>query len=131
MNRSLTSFDAAGLAAALAAAPVHTAEQGKVTFVLPISKNTEMTLQSYWPNLQWKRRGNAVPSTTIDTFDLKEELLAGFYPRSIDRHSEIGDFTIQPPILGLADDHVVHLLATSFRISPVDIGFVHCADTCP
>ena len=52
MSRSLTSFAAAGLAAALAAAPVHTSEQGKVTFVMPISKNTEIALQSYWPNLQ-------------------------------------------------------------------------------
>ena len=80
MSRSLTSFAAAGLAAALAAAPVHTSEQGKVTFVMPISKNTEIALQSWWLNLQPKRRGNTVPTTSIATYDVKECVLAGFFP---------------------------------------------------
>jgi hypothetical protein len=73
-TRSLVLSDAAGLPAALKAAPVPTSEQGKVTFVLLISKNTEMVLPFRLRNLQWKRRGKRVPSTCTGTFDVKEEL---------------------------------------------------------
>ena len=79
MSRSMVLFDAAGIAAALAVAPVHTSEQRKVTFVIPFSKNTEIALQSYWPNLQPNVGEHGSP-TSIDTFDLKEPVLAGFYP---------------------------------------------------
>ena len=72
MSRSMVLFDAAGIAAALAAAPVHTAEQGKVTFVLPISKITEIALQFRWPDLQRKLGGTRVSLPSIGTFDLKE-----------------------------------------------------------
>ena len=63
MNRSMVLFDAAAAAlpAALEAAPVHTAEQSKVTSALPISKNTEIALQSHWPNLQPNVRGICSP----------------------------------------------------------------------
>jgi hypothetical protein len=62
-------LDAAGLVAALAATPVHTAEQGKVAFVPTNSKNAESALQFNWPNLQGEHGGNRIPPLYRATYD--------------------------------------------------------------
>jgi hypothetical protein len=63
VSRSLVLSPAAGLPAARKAAPVHTSEQGKVTSVMPISRNTEMALPIWWPNLQ--RKGGELVSPDV------------------------------------------------------------------
>src|ERR1039458_3411682 len=92
MSRSMVLFDAAGLAAAFMAAPVHTPEQGKVTSVMPFSKNTEIALQSYWPNLQPNVGGTLFPLRALTLMVAIRGIQGTIHP--IGRSVEIDQFTL-------------------------------------
>ena len=66
LNRSMVLFDAAGLAAALTAAPVCSSKRDDVTFVMLVVKRARSRLQFNWSKMRAKSGEHAFPYVALE-----------------------------------------------------------------
>ena len=79
--------DAAGLAAALTAAPVHSSKQAHVAFQMPAAKTARNSLPFNWPKICRNVGGTHVSLRSIDTYDFKVLLLFAYQRLDIAPHA--------------------------------------------
>ena len=66
LNRSMVLFDAAGLAAALMAAPIRCSKRDDVTSVMPVVKRARNSLRFNWPKMRAKSGEHAFPYVALE-----------------------------------------------------------------